>query len=167
MAYMSKGGVFLNFRGKYDSPLGPLLLESDGVSLTGLYMGREVPEESVELPVFRAVSRWLDGYFRGEPGELDFSIAPAGTDFQLLVWQILLTIPYGETRSYGSIAKEAAARMGREKMSAQAVGQAVGSNPLWILIPCHRCVGAKGQLTGYAGGLEKKKWLLNHEKAVL
>ena len=83
------------------------------------------------------------------------------------MWKILLTIPYGQTRSYGSIAKEMAALLGKEKMSAQAVGNAVGSNPISILIPCHRVVGAQGQLTGYAGGLEKKIWLLRREGRVI
>ena len=86
-----------------------------------------------------------------------------GTEFQKQIWNLLLTIPYGQTRTYGDIAREMAALSGKEKMSAQAVGQAVGRNPISILIPCHRVVGTKGQLTGYAGGLENKIWLLRHE----
>ena len=89
---------------------------------------------------------------------------PKGTDFQKRVWQRLLEIPYGQTVSYGQLAREIGQALGKEKMSAQAVGQAVGRNPISILIPCHRVVGVKGQLTGYAGGLDKKIWLLRHER---
>ena len=95
----------------------------------------------------------------------DFPVAPEGTDFQKLVWKLLLEIPFGETRTYGQIAREVARRMGRQKMSPQAIGGAVGRNPISIIIPCHRVVGSGGQLTGYAGGLDKKKWLLRHEGA--
>lgn len=151
------------FCGRYDSPLGPLLLLSDGENLTGLYMGREIPQKTEDLPVFRQTKKWLDAYFRGQERAMDFLIAPAGTEFQQRVWKILLTIPFGRTRTYGDIAREVAADMGKEKMSAQAVGQAVGRNPISLIIPCHRCVGAGGQLTGYAGGLENKLWLLRHE----
>ena len=106
---------------------------------------------------------WLDGYFSGNPAELSFPLNPHGTSFQKQVWEILLTVPYGKTTTYGAIAREIALRTGKEKMSAQAVGQAVGANPISILIPCHRVVGANGKLTGYAGGLDKKEWLLRHE----
>jgi methylated-DNA-[protein]-cysteine S-methyltransferase len=112
-----------------------------------------------ELPIFESVRAWLDDYFIGQHREIDFTLSPAGTDFQKRIWEILLTIPYGEITTYGAMAKQLG-----EKMSAQAVGQAVGRNPIGIIIPCHRVVGAKGQLTGYAGGLEKKKWLLRHEE---
>jgi methylated-DNA-[protein]-cysteine S-methyltransferase len=111
------------------------------------------------LPFFDVVRHWLDDYFAGKHREIDFLLSPAGTDFQRKVWEILLSISYGETTTYGAIAKQLG-----EKMSAQAVGQAVGRNPISIIIPCHRCVGAKGQLTGYAGGLDQKKWLLTHEE---
>jgi methylated-DNA-[protein]-cysteine S-methyltransferase len=94
---------------------------------------------------------------------VDIPLAPGGTSFRRQVWKLLQAIPYGENRSYGDIAREMARLMGKEKMSAQAVGQAVGSNPISILIPCHRVVGAKGQLTGYAGGIPNKIWLLRHE----
>lgn len=150
----------------YHSPVGPLWLTSDGNSLTGLWM-REItgtrPDEA--LPVFQAARRWLDCYFRGEQlptGTLPLS--PAGTAFQRLVWDILLTIPYGETRTYGDIANEAAIRLGKGRMSPQAAGGAVGRNPISIIIPCHRVIGADGSLTGYAGGIEKKEWLLRHEE---
>lgn len=102
-------------------------------------------------------------YFRGENLPVEIPLAPQGTDFQKAVWKILLTIPFGEIRTYGDIAREMALLRGMEKMSSQAVGQAVGKNPINILVPCHRVVGAAGQLTGYSCGLEKKVWLLMHE----
>ena len=154
----------------YDSPLGEILLLSDGIALTGLDFEGHWPDcQRIPgaLPVFAEVNAWLDAYFRGEEPEITFPVAPAGTAFQEMVWEILLTIPKGQTRSYGDIAREMAQRLGKEKMSAQAVGQAVGRNPISIIIPCHRVVGAKGQLTGYASGLEKKIWLLNHEGVIL
>lgn len=152
----------------YDSPVGPLWLTSDGEKLTGLWMWEirdAVPDET--LPIFRDTRRWLDSYFRGERPPMDaLPLSPAGTEFQRLVWEILLTIPFGATRTYGDIAKEAAAKLGKERMSAQAVGGAVGRNPISIIIPCHRVIGANGTLTGYAGGLKKKEWLLRHEEVI-
>ncbi len=151
----------------YSSPLGRILLLSDGTALTGLYMEGQRGEPcgiEADLPVFDKTKNWLDAYFRGEsPEPKSLPLFPKGTVFQEAVWQILLTIPYGQTLSYGHIAREIAQRLGKEKMSAQAVGQAVGRNPISIIIPCHRVVGAKGQLTGYAGGVDKKNWLLKHE----
>lgn len=149
---------------EYASPIGKLLLGSDGTALTLLQLGREAPMPLAEDAVLREAKQWLDRYFQGERPEGNLSLAPAGTVFQRQVWQILLEIPYGQTRTYGQIAREVAAALGKERMSAQAVGQAVGSNPIGILIPCHRVVGAGGQLTGYAWGVEKKKWLLEHEQ---
>ena len=146
------------------SPVGPLVLTSDGAALTGLWMRAQnfdcsrLPRQD-DLPLFAAVREWLDAYFAGQPRAVSFPLSPAGTEFQRRVWAILLTIPYGEATTYGTIAKHLG-----EKMSAQAVGQAVGRNPIGIIIPCHRVVGAKGQLTGYAGGLENKQWLLRHEE---
>ena len=110
---------------------------------------------------------WLDDYFRGIPREIDFQTDPAGTPFQKLIWKFLLEIPYGKTVTYGDLARAAAKAMGKEKTSAQAVGQAVGRNPIAIIIPCHRCVGAKGKLTGYAYGLDRKAWLLKQEQELL
>ena len=147
--------------GMYESPLGSLLLTWEDEALTGLWMNREIPEEIKVLP--DVVKQWLDGYFLGRPGEISFPLNPTGTPFQKQVWKILLTIPYGQTRTYGEIAREMAVLTGKEKMSSQAVGQAVGKNPISILIPCHRVVGTGGKLTGYAYGLEKKIWLLRHE----
>ena len=94
---------------------------------------------------------------------MEIPLVPEGTEFQKQVWKRLLAISYGKTKTYGEIAREVASMMGKEKMSAQAVGQAVGRNPISILIPCHRCVGARGRLTGYAGGMDRKIWLLRHE----
>lgn len=146
------------------SPIGFLRLTSDGESLTGLYLDTQRPSDSGwitanDLAIFDSAGGWVSDYFAGHRRSVDFPLAPSGTEFQRKVWDILLTIPYGETASYGSIAK-----LLGEKMSAQAVGQAVGHNPIAIIIPCHRCLGAKGQLTGYAGGLEYKTWLLRHEE---
>lgn len=141
-----------------------LLLVSDGEALTGLYMNREIPEKCSKLPVLEAAASWLEDYFRGNPRSIDFPIRTAGTVFQERVWKILEDIPYGETRTYGHIARQVAAELGKEKMSAQAVGGAVGKNPVSIVIPCHRVVGADGSMTGYAGGISNKIWLLEHEK---
>ena len=144
----------------YPSPVGTLYLTADEGGLTGIWMH---PEETGYFPVLSQAKTWLDGYFSGTPATPDFPLHPHGTPFQRQVWQILLSIPYGQTTTYGEIAKKMAVLTGRQKMSAQAVGQAVGANPISILIPCHRVVGAGGKLTGYAGGLEKKAWLLRHE----
>lgn len=153
----------MEFFAKYDSPVGPVLLQSDGESLTGVYLGRPVPEETALVPVLKQAGNWLDRYFQGCPGQIDFPIRVEGTAFQQQVWRLLLRIPYGEVRTYGAIAREMAVLLGKETMSAQAVGGAVGKNPISIIIPCHRVVGAKGQLTGYAGGIHNKQWLLQHE----
>ena len=145
----------------YPSPVGTLVLTSDGRALTGLTF--TVPEPQWEildnLSIFNSVREWLNAYFAGNPRAVDFPIAPAGTVFQHRIWNLLAQIPYGETAPYGKLATILG-----ENMSAQAVGQAVGKNPIAIIIPCHRVVGAKGQLTGYAWGLEKKKRLLAHEE---
>lgn len=147
----------------YLSPIGPLRLTSDGNALTGLWFHDRKPDPAADqcredLAIFDSTRRWLDDYFSGNPRKIDFPLAPVGTPFQQRVWELLLTIPYGETTTYGALARQLGT-----KMSAQAVGQAVGKNPVSILIPCHRVIGADGTLTGYAGGLENKKWLLYHE----
>lgn len=146
---------------RYPSPVGDLVLVSDGRSLTALTFGTPDPrwERTENLAIFDSVRSWLDAYFAGKPLAADFPLSPAGTGFQRRVWEILLTVPHGKTTTYGAIARQLG-----ENMSAQAVGQAVGKNPIAILIPCHRCLGAKGQLTGYAWGIEKKRWLLTHEE---
>lgn len=161
-----KGCAFMVFYTMYPSPAGVLRLESDGENLTGLYFSEEGDTAQYvhqEVPVFAAVRSWLDSYFRGAVLQTDFSIRLKGTAFQLQVWEILQSIPWGQTVTYGDIAREMALRLGKEKMSAQAVGQAVGRNPVSIIIPCHRVVGAGQRLTGYAGGVDKKLWLLRHE----
>ena len=153
---------------EYTSPLGPLLLLSDGEALTGLRMEAPIPAGAVpgeNCPVLLAAREWLEDYFRGGDPEVTFPLAPEGTAFQRKVWNLLLQIPRGHTRTYGELAREMAALLGKKTMSAQAVGQAVGHNPIGIVIPCHRVVGAGGRLTGYAWGLEKKQWLLSHENA--
>ena len=103
------------------------------------------------------MKEWLDHYFAGDPIAISFPLAPQGTAFQERVWQLLREIPYGETKTYGQLAQDLSCG------SAQAVGQAVGRNPLTILVPCHRVMGKDGQLTGYASGLDRKRWLLHHE----
>ena len=145
---------------EYCSPVGTLYLTADEGGLTGIWIH---PVKTEDCPILSQAKAWLDGYFSGNPTEVTFPLNPQGTPFQKQVWEILLAIPYGETTTYGAIAREMAVRTGKEKMSAQAVGQAVGANPIAIAIPCHRVVGAKGKLTGYAGGLDKKEWLLRHE----
>ena len=147
---------------QYDSPLGRLLLTCREDGLTGIRFEEAGPEQK-DHPVLRQTAAWLDSYFRGDAPVAEIPLAPEGTPFQKQVWKLLLTIPYGQTRSYGEISRELAAVSGKKKMSAQAVGQAVGKNPISILIPCHRVVGAKGQLTGYAGGMERKIQLLHLE----
>ena len=117
-----------------------------------------------ELEVFSRAKDWLDRYFNGKkPVPSELPLAPVGGEFRQTVWELLCEIPYGELTTYGQIAREAAKRLQRESMSAQAVGGAVGHNPISIIIPCHRVVGTGGSLTGYAGGLDKKIWLLKHE----
>lgn len=145
---------------EYPSPLGTLYLTADAVGLTGIRMH---PEKTEDYPVLFQAKSWLDSYFSGNPAEISFPLQPHGTPFQKQVWELLLAIPYGETTTYGALAREMAVRTGKKKMSAQAVGQAVGANPIAIAIPCHRVVGANGKLTGYAWGLDKKEWLLRHE----
>ena len=148
------------------SPVGPLHLASDGTSLTGLWLESqkyfaatlEAETEEKRLPVFDQTAAWLEAYFAGNaPGPLP-PLAPKGTAFRQAVWQLLLDIPYGQTVTYGGLAR--ALRESGHKAAAQAVGGAVGHNPISILIPCHRVVGANGSLTGYAGGVAVKQRLL-------
>ena len=156
----------------YASPLGGMTLVSDGTALVGLYFdGQKYAAEGLDathtqknLPIFKEVRRWLDVYFSGRKPDFTPPIAPAGTAFQQSVWEILRTIPYGETTTYGAIARRIEQNTGC-RMSAQAVGGAVGCNPISILIPCHRVVGTNGSLTGYAGGIDKKERLLRWEGA--
>ena len=152
---------------RYESPLGSILLAADGVGLTGLwFIGQkyfpsfsegEALEE--ETPVLAETIRWLNVYFSGASPDFLPPLHPQGSSFRQAVWNVLLTIPRGQTMTYGEIARRLNVR------SAQAVGGAVGHNPVSILIPCHRVVGSDGSLTGYAGGLERKERLLQLEGA--
>lgn len=157
---------------KAETPLGTVTLASDGDSLVGLwfdgqmYYGARYGElpRCDDLPLSCTVRDRLNAYFAGERSSSDgIPLAPQGTVFQKLVWELLCEIPYGETITYGALARETAKRMGREHMSAQAIGNAVGHNPISILIPCHRVIGANGNMTGYAGGIERKRALLKIE----
>ncbi len=158
---------------RYASPLGGILLAADEVGLTGLwfegqkYFAKLLDKEHEErvTPCLTEAARWLDVYFAGREPDFDVPLHFTGTDFQNEVWGILRTIPYGKTMTYGEIAKQIAERRGLARMSAQAVGGAVGHNEISIIVPCHRVVGTNGSLTGYAGGIDKKIKLLTLEKA--
>lgn len=158
----------------YDSPVGRLTVASDGRAVTGIYMAgqRFLPDfsgmaDGEGLGVHAAAAGWLDRYFAGlAPVPDELPLAPEGTPFRLLVWEMLCRIPYGQTATYGEIAQEAAEKLGRRAMSAQAVGGAVGHNPISIVIPCHRVIGADGGMVGYGGGMERKLWLLRHEGVI-
>lgn len=147
----------------YHSPVGELTLESDGTLLTGIRFGAECPESPCP-DIFAPAVKWFESYFSGEVPDFTPAYQLKGTDFQLAVWNILEKIPYGCTVTYGEIARQIAAERGISRMSAQAVGGAVGRNPISIIVPCHRVVGTDGSLTGYAGGLDIKKYLLELEK---
>ena len=155
----------------YDSPLGGILLAADEIGLTGLWFDGEkyfadnlpAEHEEQETPVLAEAQRWLDVYFTGREPDFIPPLHPIGSDFRKAVWEILLQIPYGKTTTYGEIARQLAGKQGLPRMSAQAVGGAVGHNEISIIIPCHRVVGTNGSLTGYAGGLDKKMKLLELE----
>ena len=157
----------------YDSPLGGILLAADEIGLRGLwfdgqkYFARGLPGECAEgdAPVLSEAKRWLDIYFTGKEPDFLPPLHPVGSPFRQAVWEILLRIPYGSTMTYGEIARRLAEKSGRARVSAQAVGGAVGHNEISILIPCHRVVGTGGSLTGYAGGIDKKIRLLELEGA--
>lgn len=159
----------------YASPLGAMLMAADETGLTGLWFdgqkyyarGLDAEHEERETPIISSAKRWLDVYFAGRQPDFAPPLHLIGTDFQTAVWDILLTVPYGDTLTYGEIAAQIAARQGRGHMSAQAVGGAVGRNPVSIIVPCHRVVGKSGDLTGYAAGVEKKISLLRLEKDAL
>ena len=157
----------------YDSPMGGITLSSNGKVLTGLwfdgqkYFGDKILKECEigSLPIFEQTARWLDIYFSGREPDFTPPLSMETTPFRKAVWEIMLTIPYGKTMTYGQIAEKIAKQRGIDKMSAQAVGGAVGHNSISIIIPCHRVVGTNGSLTGYAGGIDKKIYLLELEKA--
>jgi methylated-DNA-[protein]-cysteine S-methyltransferase len=154
----------------YASPLGRMLIVSDGESVCGLWfcgqkhflssIDDEITENN-DLTIFSEVKNWLDDYFSGKNPDITFKLKPSGSDFRLKVWRILEDIPYGQTLTYGEIASKIS-----PTMSPQAVGGAVGRNPISILIPCHRVLGSGGKLTGYAGGINRKIELLKLEKSI-
>ena len=157
----------------YDSPVGKLFIASDGENIIGLciegqkYYLDKIEKEGIakdNLEIFDKTRNWLDRYFKQEKPEIsELLLEPIGNKFRQEVWKILCKIPYGETITYGEIAKEIAKKMHKKTMSAQAIGNAVGHNPISIIIPCHRVVGSNGNLTGYAGGIDKKIKLLTIE----
>lgn len=165
----------MNYVTQSKTPLGTITMASDGKALTGLwfndgkYFGETLDNDTLEkdLPIFEDTRRWLDIYFTGKNPDFTPKIKLSGSDFRLSVWKILKEIPYGRTVTYGQIAAKIAKQRGLEQMSAQAVGGAVGHNPISIIIPCHRVIGTDGSLTGYAGGLKRKTKLLELENSSL
>lgn len=161
----------MQYTTKYQSPVGGILLAADEIGLTGLwfkggkfYADHLDPEhEEKELPVFETVKNWLDIYFSGKEPDFMPPIHMIGAPFRRSVWELLRQIPYGETVTYGELARRVARQRGISRMSAQAIGGAVGHNNISIIVPCHRVVGSDGSLTGYAGGLNKKISLLTLE----
>ena len=158
----------------YDSPLGGMTVICDGEALTGLWFDHQKhvpissagPDETGEAPIIEETIRWLNLYFSGRDPGFTPKLKIQTTAFRKTVWEILLTIPYGKTVTYGEVAERAANQMHLPRMSAQAVGGAVGHNPFALIIPCHRVIGANGALTGYAAGIERKRMLLEMEKGI-
>ena len=165
--------MIMTYTHHYDSPLGAILLSADELGLTGLwfdgekYFADNLPTEHTdgETPILSEAMRWLDIYFTGREPDFTPPLHPIGSAFRQAVWDMLLRIPYGQTVTYGELSRQLAKKRGLERMSAQAVGGAVGHNEISIIIPCHRVVGANGSLTGYAGGIDKKFRLLELEQA--
>lgn len=159
---------------QFHSPLGIITLASNTNTLLGLwfeeqkYFGNILPKDCVkkQTQVLADTQTWLEIYFSGEIPSFTPPLIAQGTPFRKSVWEILQTIPYGHTMTYKEIANKLALKRGISKMSAQAVGNAVGHNPISLIIPCHRVIGSNKSLTGYAGGLERKAWLLKLEKAI-
>lgn len=157
---------------KLASPLGEITLRSDGEALTGLwfaddkhYGAKDIAGAALaDLDVFMQAEAWLAEYFAGSEPKVSVPLKLQGSEFQMQVWRLLQDIPYGRLVTYGDIAKKIAAQKGLARMSAQAVGGAVGHNPLCIIVPCHRVVGVNGSLTGYGGGMWRKVRLLELEK---
>ena len=161
----------MNYIYHYSSPLGGIRLTSDGKYLTGLCFNGQKHDKTSNnkrqeklLPIFKQTVRWLDIYFSGKEPKFTPPLKIQTTPFRQQVWEIMLKIPYGKTMTYGEIAAKIAKKNGLKKMSAQAVGGAVGNNAIAIIIPCHRVIGSNGNLTGYAAGLSKKIKLLKLEK---
>ena len=157
---------------KYTSILGNITIAIEDDTLIGLWFdGQKYDRANIQGEFSASISTmaketidWLDEYFSGENPEMTLKISPRGTIFQQTVWECLLKVPYGETRTYSDIKELVCRKLGKISMSNQAVGTAVGHNPISIIIPCHRVIGKDGSLHGYAGGIERKQWLLQHEK---
>ncbi|WP_165171813.1 methylated-DNA--[protein]-cysteine S-methyltransferase [Adlercreutzia sp. ZJ242] len=167
---MGQEGASATLVKKVSSPVGELTLAASAAGLTGLwiegqkYHGRTLGDHAEgTCEVLERAEAWLEAYFAGERPEVDLPLAPAGTSFQQEVWAVLRSIPYGELTTYGEIARLITAQRGGVRTAALAVGGAVGHNPISIIVPCHRVVGADGSLTGYAGGLGVKRALLELE----
>lgn len=165
----------MDYTTHYQSPLGSITLASDGEALVGLWFDGQKyftdtldkqHEERDDLPVFDETRRWLDTYFSGKAPDFTPKLSMRASDFRKQVWEIMLTIPFGRTMTYGDIARQIARERGIPTMSTQAVGGAVGHNSISLIIPCHRVVGTSGSLTGYAGGIDKKLHLLQMEGAM-
>ena len=158
----------MSYINHYQSPIGHITMASNGEALIGLwfegqkYFGSTLAANPIprELPIFAQTARWLDIYFQGQNPDFTPPLHLQTSDFRRLVWHIMLQIPFGQTTTYGTIAAEIAEQKGLPSMSAQAVGNAVAHNPFLIIVPCHRVIGADGSLTGYAGGIDKKRRLL-------
>lgn len=156
---------------QYSSPLGGILLAADEIGLTGVWfegekhLATQLPQNCIqqETPILKDGMHWLDVYFAGSAPDFMPPLHPTGSPFQQSVWELLLRIPYGQTTTYGALAQQLAQQRRVARMSAQAVGGAVGHNRISIIIPCHRVVGTNGSLTGYAGGIDKKRELLELE----
>ena len=156
---------------RYPAPMGNITAAAQDDALIGLWFdgqkyfpsGTDAWTSTPDYPVLAQLRVWLDGYFQGENRIFLGKLSPQGSEFRQEVWRILLRIPYGQTTTYGAIARELAAAHGKQRMSAQAIGGAVGHNPISLIIPCHRVLGASGALTGYAGGVDKKEALLRLE----
>lgn len=170
---MEKSKLRKLYKSSYTSPIGEITLVSDGISLYALdfvdqkYYLLGLDEKSLEekdFPIFDEVKSWLDIYFSGKEPDFTPKLQLTGSHFRQLISKLMLKIPYGQTSTYGTLAKEAAAILGKEKMSAQAVGGAVSHNPISIIVPCHRVLGSDGSLTGYAGGIERKFFLIRNEE---
>ena len=161
----------MNYKYTYESPLGTMIMLGTLSYLTDLFFVDESHAPTYDdadyieqkTGPFEVTIMWLDQYFSGKKPFVTPPVELEGTEFRKSVWAILQTIPYGENITYGEIAKEIAKQQGKKKMSAQAIGGAVGHNPISIIIPCHRVIGSNCQLTGYAGGIERKKYMLDLE----
>lgn len=165
--------IIMHYTSHWQSPIGGILLAADETGLTGLWFegqkyfakSLDPTHEEKELAVFEQTKEWLTVYFSGREPDFMMPLHMIGSPFQLSVWEILRQIPFGETTTYGEIAKIIARQRGLPHMSAQAVGSAIARNKISVIVPCHRVIGTNGSLTGYAGGIDKKVYLLKMEKA--